>query len=107
MTSAKIQPFGRNYSQNLGVYNVKRKANLPRSATQRNVCLYIRNNQFCVIRKKNRSTFPDAMKELEENIKYEDKEFSGTILKQREKYKFRTTDDKNCMYAVFAFDLET
>ena len=56
---------------------------------------------------KKRSTFPDAKKELEENFKYQDNQFSDIILKQVEEYKFPIPNDKNCMHAVFAFDLQT
>ena len=95
MTLAKIQPFRKKYNLNLGVYNVKQKTILPRSVTQRNICLYFHNNHFCVIRKKNRSIFPEYNK------------ISDTILKQVEEYKFPISNDKNCVYAVFAFDVET
>ena len=69
MTEAEIQPFCEKYKPNLGVYNVKQKTILPRSATQGNICLTIHDNHFCVFRKINQSTYPDAKKELKDNFK--------------------------------------
>ena len=107
ITRAKIQPFCRKYNLILGVYNVKQKTILPRSVTERNKCLYIQNRYFFVIQKKNQSKFSDASKELEEIFKYESNEISDVSLRQVEEYKFPISNDKNCVFAVFAFDLET
>ena len=41
MTSAKIQPFCKKYNINLGVYNINQQEILPRSVTERRICLYI------------------------------------------------------------------
>ena len=49
MTSAKIQPFCKKQSINLGVYNAKHQEILPRSVTERRICLFIHKNHFCVI----------------------------------------------------------
>ena len=46
MTQAKIQPFCRKDNLTLGVYIVKQKTIRPRSATQRNICLYFHENIF-------------------------------------------------------------
>ena len=81
---------------------MKQKIILPQSVTQRNICLYIHNNHFCVIRKRNRSTFPDAIKELEKNLDTKTITFLTV-----EEYKFPKSNGKNCMYAVFALYLET
>ena len=107
MTQAKIQPFCRRNNLNPGVYNVKQKTILPRSVTQRNVCLYIHDNHFCVIRKIDQSTYPDAINELKYNFKYETIEISDVILKQVIEYNFSISYEKDCMFAVLAFDLET
>ena len=79
MTQAKTQPFCRKYNLNLGVYNVKQKTILPRSVTQRNVCFYIHDNHFCVIRKIGQSTFTVAIRELRDNFQYESNELSDDI----------------------------
>ena len=107
MTQAKIQPFGREHNLNLGVYNVKQKTILPRSVTQRSVCLYVHDNHFCVIQKIGHSIYPQATKKLEDNFKHETNEISDVILKQVIEYKFPISYEKDCIFAVFAFDLET
>ena len=92
---------------NLGVYNLKQKTILPRLVTQRILCLYIHDNHFCVTRKINQSTYPDAIEELKDNLKYESNEISDVILKQVIEYKFAISYEKNCMIAAFAFDCKT
>ena len=86
---------------------MKQKTIVPRSVTERNKCLYIQNTYFCVIQKKNQSKLPDGLTELEGIFKYESNEISDVSLRQVEEYKFPLSNDKNCVFAVFAFDLET
>ena len=107
MTSAKIQPFCKKYNVNLGVYNINQQEILPRSVTERRICLYIHENHFCLIWKTKNTTFTDAIKELKNNFKYEANQISHNILKHVQKYKFPISNEKDCLYAVFAFDLET
>ena len=107
MTSAKIQPFCKKYNINLGVYNKNQQKILPRSITERRICLYIHENHFCLIWKTKITTFTNAIKELEDNLKYEVNQISDNILKQVQEYKFPISNEKDCLYAVFAFDLET
>ena len=49
MTSAKIQPFCKKYNINLGVYNINQQEILPRTVTERRICLYIHENHLCLI----------------------------------------------------------
>ena len=107
MTQAKIQPFCRKYNLNIVVYNLKQRTISPNSLTEWSVCLYSYNNHICVVRITAQSSFPDAIAELEENFKYESNEITDDILRQGIEYKFPTTSGKICMFAVFAFDLET
>ena len=107
MTSAKIQPFCKKYDINLGIYNINQKEILPRSVTERRLCLIIHENHFCVIWKTKKTSFTNAIKELEDNFKYEANQISDNILKQVQEYKFPISNEKDCLYAVFAFDLET
>ena len=107
MTSAKIQPFCKKYNINLGVYNINQQEILPRYVTERRLCLIIHENHFCVIWKTKNTSFTNAIKELEDNFKYEDNQISDNILKQVQEYKFPISNEKDCLYAVFAFDLET
>ena len=86
---------------------MKEKTILPRSVIQRSICLFIHDNHFCVIHKSAQSTYPVAIKELKDNFQYEYNEISDVILKQVIEYIFPTSYEKNCMFVVFAFDLET
>ena len=107
MNCAKIQPFCKKYNINLGVYNINQQEILPRSITERRICLYIHENHFCLIWKTKNTTFTDAIKEIEDNFKYEANEISDNILKQVQEYKFPISNEKDCLYAVFAFAFET
>ena len=69
--------------------------------------MYNHDNHFCVFRKINQSTFIEAIKELEESFRYEPNEITDDILKQVIEYKLPISYEKNCMFALFAFDLET
>ena len=106
MTSAKIQPFCKKYNINLGVYNINQQEIPPRSVTERRICLYIHENHFCLIWKTKKTNFTHAVKELEDNFKYEANQISDNILKQVQEYKFPISNEKDCLYAVFAFDLK-
>ena len=107
MTSARIQPFCTKYNINLGAYNINQPKILPRSVTERRICLFIHKNHFCVIWKTNKTTFTDAIKELEDNFEYEPNQISDNILKQVIEYKFPSSYEKDCLFGVFSFDLET
>ena len=106
MTSAKIQLFCRKYNINLGVYNKKQRSILPKTITGKRVCLLIHNNHFCVIWKTNQSTFPVAIEEIENIFRYEENQINDNILQQVIEYKMPKSYEINCLYNVFAFDLE-
>ena len=107
MTSARIQPFCKKYNINLGVYNLKHQEILPPSVTEKRICLYIHENHFCLIWRTKNTNFTHALKELKDNFKYETNQISDNILKQVQQYKFPISNEKDCLYAVFAFDIET
>ena len=62
---------------------------------------------FCVSWKKNQSTFPTDIVEMESNFKYEETQINNDVLKQVIEYKLPISYEMNCLYIVFAFDLET
>ena len=107
MTSAKIQPFCKKHNINLGVYNPKQQEILPRSVTERKICLFIHENHFCVIWKTVKTNLTDAIKELKKNFEYQPNHIIDNILKQVVEYKFPISNEKDCLFAVFSFDLET
>ena len=107
MTSAKIQPFCKKYNIGLGVYNKDQQTLLPQTIKERTISLFIHKNLFCVIWKTEKTIFIDAIKELEDNFEYEPKHIIDNILKQVFENKFPTSNEKDCLFAVFSFDLET
>ena len=107
MTSAKIQPFCRKYNINIGVYNKRQRSILPKTITERRICLLIHNTHFSVIWKNNQSSFPDAIEEVEKNFNYEETQINDNILQQVIEYKFPISYEMNCLYNLSAFDLET
>ena len=82
MTSAKIQPFCKKHNIKLGVYNPNQQEKLPRSVTERRVCLFFHKNHFCVVWKTKKKTFTDAFREFENKFEYESHHISDNILKQ-------------------------
>ena len=107
MTSAQIKPFCKIHNTNLGVYDLKEKRNLPLSIKERGACLHNHKNHFCVIWKTIDTTFTNAIQELEKNVEYEPNHISENNLKQVVEYKFPKSNEKDCLFAVFSFDLET
>ena len=109
MTSAKIQPFCRKneYNINLDVFNKKQRSILLKTVTERRICFLIHNNLFCVLWRKNQSSVPDAMGEIQNKFKYEETQINDNILQQVIEYKFQISYEMNCLYNVFAFDLGT
>ena len=107
MTSAKIQPFCKKHNINLGVYDLKQKRILPLSIKERRICIFIHQNHFCVIWKTVKTNFTDAIEELEKNFEYQPNHITDNILKQVVEYKFPISTEKDCLFGVFSFDLET
>ena len=67
MTSARIQPFGREYNINIGYYDGFRV--YPRSITHRDIALKIHENHFYLMWKSNGIRYDKAIKELKDNFK--------------------------------------
>ena len=66
----------------------------------------VHNNHFCVIWR-TLSSFPDAIRELEQNSKYRDNWLTDDFLRKVNENKFTISNEEKCMYGVFAFDLGT
>ena len=107
MTSTKTELFCKKYNINLGVYNKGQRSILPKPIKERRTCLYNHKKHFCLIWKMINTTFTDAIKEIEDNFEYEASHISDNISKQIAEYKFPTSNEKDCLYAVLSFDPET
>ena len=79
MTSARIQPFCRNYNINMGCFDGTRIK--PRNLTQGNTSLFINKNHFCLIWKSNGISFSQAIEELKNNFKIVDNVISDKHVK--------------------------
>ena len=92
MTLSKVQPFCRTY----------------RTFRQKNNCLYLHKNHFCVLWKLNRRTnFLDAVAEIENNLGYEETQINDNKLKQVVEYNFPISYEMNCLLGAFDFNLKT
>ena len=71
MTRCRVPEFCGRYKKDIGPYDLKSNRILPRSVKQRDVCVYIQKNHFCVIWKKNRKdALINGVEERETNFKY-------------------------------------
>ena len=68
MISGKIQLFCGKYNINIGVNNKRQRSILPKTITERRICLLFHSNHFCIIWKNNQSSFPDAIEEVEKKF---------------------------------------
>ena len=60
-----------------------------------------------MIWKMEKTNFTDAIKQLEKISEYQPNHITDNILKQVVEYKFPISSEKDCLFAVFSFDLET
>ena len=108
MTLGRVQPFFRNYNLDLAVYQLNKGRIFPETVKKGNICLYLHKDQFCVKGKLNRKTsLLDWIDEIDKNFEHEQTQINKNILKQVIEYIFPISFEMNCLYSVFAFDLET
>ena len=70
MTRCRIPEFCERFKINIGIYDPKSKRILPRNVKQRDICVHIHKNYFCVIWKKNRrDSLLNVVEEIEKNSK--------------------------------------
>ena len=71
MARCRIQEFCERYKIDIGIYDDKSKRILPRTVKQRNKCVHIHKNHYCVIWKKNRKdSLLNGVEEIDRNFKY-------------------------------------
>ena len=108
MTRCRIPEFCKRYKIDIGNYDLNSKRILPRSVKQKNICVYIHRNHYCVIWKKNRKdSLLNGVQEIENNFKYVKNIINENNLKQRILYRFPKHETKDQLENVFIFDLET
>ena len=108
MARCRIPEFCKRYKIDIGIYDLNTKRILPWTVKQKNICVHIHRNHYCVIWKKNRrDSLLNGVQELENNFKYVKNIINENNLKQRILYRFPTHEPINQLENVFVFDLET
>ena len=106
MTCARVQPFCKNYSINIGCFDGTRIN--PRNITQRNTALKIHNNHFCLIWKSDNVSFNQVIEnELKPNFKVVDNVISDKHVKGFIKYEYNPKKVKSPLTNIVIYDLET
>ena len=105
MTSARNQPFCRNYIINIGCFDGTRIN--PRNLTPRNTSLFIYNDHFCLNWKSDGIGFDKAIKELQDNFKVVDNVISDKHVKSFIKYEYNPKKVKSPLTNIVVYDLET
>ena len=108
MTRCRIPDFCERYEMYIGIYDPKSKTILPRNVKQRDICVHVHKNHYCVIWKKNRrDCFFDGVEEIDKNFKYVKNNMNENKIKQRIRYRFPKHETIDQLENVFVFDLET
>ena len=108
MARCRIPEFCKRYKIDIDIYDLKSKRILPWTIKQKNICVYIHRNHYCVIWKKNRKdSLLNGVQEIENNFKYIKNKINENNLKQRILYRFPKYEPINQLENVFVFDLET
>ena len=108
MTRCRIPEFCERYKIDIGIYDLNSKRILPRTVKQKNFCVYVHKNHYCVIWKKNRKDFLlNGVEEIENNFRYVKNKINENNLKQRILYRFPKHETIDQLENVFVFDLET
>ena len=108
MTRCRILEFCKRYKIDIGIYCLKTKRIFPQTVKQKNICVYIHNNHYCVIWKKNRKdSLLNGVDEIDKNFKYVKNKNNEDNLKQRILYRFPKHEPIDQLENVFLFDLET
>ena len=106
MTSARIQPFCRNYNINIGCFDGTRKN--PRNYFQRNKALFIHSNQSCLIWKSNGNSFIQVIEvELKPNFKVVDKVISDKHVESYFIFEYKPQKVQSPLTYIIVYDLET
>ena len=108
MSRCRIPEFCKRYKIDIGIYDLNSKRILPWTVKQKNICVYIHKNHYCVIWKKNRKdSLLNGVEEIEKNFRYVKNKINENNLKQRILYRFPKHETIDQLENVFVFDLET
>ena len=89
MSRCRIPEFCKRHKIDIGIYDLNSKRILPWTVKQKNICVHIHRNHYCVIWKKNRKdSLLNGVQEIENNFKYVKNKINENNLKQRILYRF-------------------
>ena len=84
MSRCRIPEFCERYKIDIGIYDLNNQRILPRTVKQKNICVYVDKNHYCVIWKKNRKdSLLNGVNEIDKNFKYVKNKMNENNLKQR------------------------
>ena len=108
MTRCRIPEFCERYKIDIKIYDPKSKRILPRNVKQRDICVHIHKNHYCVIWKKKRKDYLlNGVDEIDRTFKHARKNKNENNLKRRIPYEIPKHETINQLENVFVFDLET
>ena len=108
MARCGIPEFCERYKVDIGICDPKSERIYPRTVKQRDKCVHIHKNHYCVILKKNRKdSLLNEVDEIDKNFKHIKNKVNENNLKQRIRYRFPKHETIDQFEKVFVFDLET
>ena len=108
MARCRIPEFCKRYKIDIGFCDLNSKRILPWTVKQKNICVHIHKNHYCVIWKKNRKdSLLNVVREIEKNFKYVKNKINENNLKQRIRYRFPKQETIDQLENEFVFGLET
>ena len=89
MSRCRVPEFCKRYEIDIGIYDLNNQRIVPRTVKQKNICVHIHKNHYCVIWKKNRKdSLLNGVNETDKNFKYVKNKKNEDILKHRIRYRF-------------------
>ena len=108
MARCRFPEFCKRYKIEIGIYDLNSKRILPWTVKQKNICVHIHKNHYCVIWRKNRKdSLLNGVDETDNNFKYVKNIINENNLKQRILYRFPKHETIDQLENVFVFDLQT
>ena len=108
MLKARIPIFCTKVGIDIGFWSRERKRIMPQPCTERNKCLYLYKQHYCVIWKNTvNDSLSNAAKKIKDNFQYMRNRINNTNLKHIIKYTFPFKENYNELDNVFIFDIET
>ena len=83
MSRCRIPEFCKRHKIDIGIYDLNSERLLPRNVKQKNICVHIHKNHYCVIWKKNRKdSLLNGVEEIDRNFKKVKNKVNENNLKQ-------------------------